>query len=212
MDFSCLPPPVLRRRACARRASRATTGPRSLHRSSRPQTRRRTSPSSLRPQPRAGSLHSIRHRAMTDGNVHATRSSRRCAMYPHTVMEGASEPSRSVRYLIRYPELQSACARRASRFVNRVASSTHTLHMGRPSARTTFPSSSCFRPWVQLLDRQGRRTRHRTSMCGNGSETSGHGIGTAFQTRTLHPMLPTCRAGQLTACVATRRKASTFRW
>ena len=46
-------------------------------------------------------------------------------MCPHTVLEGASEPSRSVQYLMRYPESQSACARRASRFVNRVASSTH---------------------------------------------------------------------------------------
>ena len=178
-----------------------------MHRSCRSRTRRRTGPSSLRQQPRAGSLHSIR--AITDGNVHATQSSR-CAMYPHT--RRPSGPRRRSQYLLRYPELQSACARRGSHFVNRVASSTHTLHMSRPSARTTFPSSSCFRPWVLLLDRQGRRIRQRTSMCGNGLETSGHGTGTAFQTHTLHPMLPTCQAGQSTACVATRRKASTFRW
>ena len=176
-----------------------------MHRSSRS---RRTGPTFLRPQPRANSLHSIR--AITDGNVHATQSSRRCAMYPHT--PSPSGPRRRSQYLLRYPELQSACARRASRFVNRVASSTHTLHAARVSARTTFPFSSYFRPWVLLLDQQGRGTRQRTSMCENGLETCGHGTGTAFQTRTLHLMLPTCQAGQSTACVATRRKASTFRW
>ena len=178
-----------------------------MHRSCRSRTRRRTGPSSLRQQPRAGSLHSIR--AITDGNVHATQSSR-CAMYPHT--RRPSGPRRRSQYLLRYPELQSVCARRASHFVNRVASSTHTLHAARASARTTFPFSSYFRPWVLLLDQQGRGTRQRTSMCENGLETCGHGTGTAFQTRTLHPMLPTCQAGQSTACVATRRKASTFRW
>ena len=175
-----------------------------MHRSSRS---RRTGPTFLRPQPRANSLHSIR--AITDGNVHATQSSR-CAMYPHT--RRPSGPRRRSQYLLRYPELQSACARQASRFVNRVASSTHTLHAARVSARTTFPFSSYFRPWVLLLDQQGRGTRQRTSMCENGLETSGHGTGTAFQTRTLHPMLPMCQAGQSTACVVTRRKASTFLW